>query len=144
MDHELFAVKLCQLEEQYRDMRSKIYLMQQDDHEVIKQELKKMEEAYDKTMQLLRENTRGCRSPAVKALNEAQIVYDSKIKEIMQKDMPHYIRGEDRQEAKAEGRALYAEYSIDFAIQAVQSALMAVLSALDEQMNLEEWRNEDE
>lgn len=144
MENELFTVKLCELEKQYRDMRSRIYLMQQDDHEAIKQELKKMEEAYDKTMRLLRENTRGCRSPAVRALNEAQIAYDSRIKEIMKKDMPRCIRADDRQEAKAEAKTLYAEYSIDFAVQAVQSALMAVLSALDEQMNFEEWRNENE
>ena len=105
MDHELFAVKLCQLEEQYRDMRSKIYLMQQDDHEAIKQELKKMEEAYDKTMQLLRENTRGCRSPAVKALNEAQIVYDSKIKEIMPKRYAALHKGRGPAGSKSRGQS---------------------------------------
>ena len=45
---------------------------------------------------------------------------------------------------KVEAKALYAEYSIDFAVQAAQSALLAVLSALDEQMNFEEWRKENE
>ena len=99
---------------------------------------------YDKTMSLLQEKTKDCRSPAVKALNEAQTAYDMKIRKIMTEDMPRYMSGNDRQEAKVEAKALYAEYSIDFAVQAAQSALLAVLSALDEQMNFEEWRKENE
>lgn len=141
---ELFTAKLRELERQYQDMRSQIALMQKKDHQKIKKEFQAKKNVCDKTMSLLQEKTKDCRSPAVKALNEAQTAYDMKIRKIMTEDMPRYMSGNDRQEAKVEAKALYAEYSIDFAVQAAQSALLAVLSALDEQMNFEEWRKENE
>lgn len=141
---ELFSVKLRELERQYQEMKNQIALMQQKDHEKIRQELQKRKNIYDKTIRLLREKTSDCRSPAVKALNEAQTAYDLQVQTIMKEDMPRYMGGYERQEAKAEAKALYAEYSIDFAVQAAQSALLAALSALDEQMSFQEWRKENE
>lgn len=141
---ELFTVKLYELELQYQEMKSQIALMEQKDHKKIRQELQKRKNAYNKTIHLLQEKMSDCRSPAVKALNEAQAAYDLQIQTIMREDLTHYMGGDDRQEAKAEAKALYAEYSIDFAVQAAQSALLAVLSALDEQMNFQEWRRENE
>ena len=41
-------------------------------------------------------------------------------------------------EKEAEAKTLYAEYSIDFAVQAMNHALLAALTAIDAQMKCEE------
>ena len=47
------------------------------------------------------------------------------------------------QEERAEAAALFAEYAIDFAAQAVRSALLAALAAMDQQMNCEEQQGKE-
>ena len=57
--------------------------------------------------------------------------------------LPRLMRGEeDPQEEQAEAAALYAEYAIDFASQAMRGALLAALIAIDRQMSCEEQKYE--
>ena len=58
--------------------------------------------------------------------------------------LPRLMHGEeDPQEERAEAAALFAEYAIDFAAQAVRSALLAALAAMDQQMNCEEQQGKE-
>lgn len=144
----MFAVKLYELERQYGRMQSRLRLCQQDDHQKIRQELQRVMEEYQKDELLLLNNVENSRSPAVAALAGAQLDYSRRAEEILEQELPEYLRDEDgsapEEGAKhqAEAAALYAEYAIDFAVQSMRYALMTALKAMDMQMDSEEAKTE--
>ena len=137
----MFAVKLYELERQYGRMQSRLRLCQQDDHQKIRQELQRVMEEYQEDELLLLNNVENSRSPAVAALAGAQLDYSRRAEEILEQELPEYLRDEDgsapEEGAKhqAEAAALYAEYAIDFAVQSMRYALMTALKAMDMQMD---------
>ena len=144
----MFAVKLYELERQYGRMQSRLRLCQQDDHQKIRQELQRVMEEYQEDELLLLNNVENSRSPAVAALAGAQLDYSRRAEEILEQELPEYLRDEDgsapEEGAKhqAEAAALYAEYAIDFAVQSMRYALMTALKAMDMQMDSEEAKTE--
>lgn len=144
----MFAVKLYELERQYGRMQSRLRLCQQDDHQKIRQELQRVMEEYQEDELLLLNNVENSRSPAVAALAGAQLDYSRRAEEILEQELPEYLRDEDgsapEEGAKhqAEAAALYAEYAIDFAVQSMRHALMTALKAMDMQMDSEEAKTE--
>lgn len=144
----MFAVKLYELERQYGRMQSRLRLCQQDDHQKIRQELQRVMEEYQEDELLLLNNVENSRSPAVAALAGAQLDYSRRAEEILEQELPEYLRDEDgsapEEGAKhqAEAAALYAEYAIDFAVQSIRYALMTALKAMDMQMDSEEAKTE--
>ena len=58
----------------------------------------------------------------------------------MKKDLPRSLHSElsDEAQDKAEAGALYAEYAIDVAVQSMRYALIAVMKAIDAQMDCDE------
>lgn len=144
----MFAVKLYELERQYGRMQSRLRLCQQDDHQKIRQELRRVMEEYQEDELLLLNNVENSRSPAVAALAGAQLDYSRRAEEILEQELPEYLRDEDgsapEEGAKhqAEAAALYAEYAIDFAVQSMRYALMTALKAMDMQMDSEEAKTE--
>lgn len=142
----MFAVKLYELERQYGRMQSRLRLCQQDDHQKIRQELQHVTEEYQEEELLLKQNVENSRSPAVSALSAAQLEYSRRAKEIFDRELPVYLREESEtdRERQAEASALYAEYAIDFAVQAMQYALMSTLKAIDVEMDTEEEVREHE
>lgn len=144
----MFAVKLYELERQYGRMQSRLRLCQQDDHQKIRQELQRVMEEYQEDELLLLNNVENSRSPAVAALAGAQLDYSRRAEEILEQELPEYLRDEDgsapEEGAKhqAEAAALYAEYAIDFAVQSMRYALMTALKAMDMQMDSEEGKKE--
>ena len=144
----MFAVKLYELERQYGQMQSRLRLCQQDDHQKIRQELQRVMEEYQEDELLLLNNVENSRSPAVAALAGAQLDYSRRAEEILEQELPEYLRDEDgsapEEGAKhqAEAATLYAEYAIDFAVQSMRYALMTALKAMDMQMDSEEAKTE--
>ena len=144
----MFAVKLYELERQYARMQSRLRLCQQDDHQKIRQELQRVMEEYQEDELLLLNNVENSRSPAVAALAGAQLDYSRRAEEILEQELPEYLRDEDgsapEEGAKhqEEAAALYAEYAIDFAVQSMRYALMTGLKAMDMQMDSEEAKTE--
>ena len=128
----IFAVKLCELERQYGLLQTRLELCQGAGHEKIR----------DNAL-LMERRAEGSRSPAVAELSSAQRDYDRRVEEILREKLPRLMRGEeDPQEEHAEAAALYAEYAIDFASQAMRGALLAALIAIDQQMSCEEQKYE--
>ena len=136
----MFAVKLYELERQYGRMQSRLRLC--------RQELQRVMEEYQEDELLLLNNVENSRSPAVAALAGAQLDYSRRAEEILEQELPEYLRDEDgsapEEGAKhqAEAAALYAEYAIDFAVQSMRYALMTALKAMDMQMDSEEAKTE--
>ena len=144
----MFAVKLYELEREYGRMQSRLRLCQQDNHQKIRQELQRVMEEYQEDELLLLNNVENSRSPAVAALADAQLDYSRRAEEILEQELPEYLRDEDgsapEEGAKhqAEAAALYAEYAIDFAVQSMRYALITALKAMDMQMDSEEAKTE--
>lgn len=139
----IFAVKLCELEHQYGLLRSRLELCQGADHERVRRLLGEVLEEVRENGLLLERSAGSARSPAVAELSSAQRDYDRRVEEILREKLPRLMRGEeDPQEEQAEAAALYAEYAIDFASQAMRGALLAALIAIDQQMSCEEQKYE--
>ncbi len=150
MDAEkgIFTVKLYELDQRYEQMRSRILLYQQADHEEIRVELRRVKDACGEDELKLQEIVRSCRLPALAALADAQKEYIEKARDILdvwERYMKQYRFSLDPKalENRAEAAALYAEYAFDFAIQAINRAQFAALSAIDLQMTVEEAAQEE-
>lgn len=144
LNEGMFAIKLYELEQRYGRMQSRLRLCQQEDHLKIRQELQKAMDEYEENELLLRKNVEGSRSPAVAALAGVQLEYYKTVRKILEQELPEYLHSEtsNTPENKVEAAALYAEYAIDFAVQSTRYALIAVLKALDLQMDAEEQEEE--
>lgn len=141
----IFAVKICELEKQYGKMQNRIRLCQNGDKNKIEKEIQKVKEEKEENSDLLKQRIRNSRLPAVADLDEAQLKYEESIQKIFGERMQESMPGDnDFHEKRAESKILYAEYSIDFAIQAMNDALYAALDAVHEELVYEEWRNSHE
>ena len=139
----IFAVKLCELERQYGLLQTRLELCQGAGHEKIRDILQDELNDYRENALLMERRAEGSRSPAVAELSSAQRDYDRRVEEILREKLPRLMRGEENpQEEQAEAAALYAEYAIDFASQAMRGALLAALIAIDQQMSCEEQKYE--
>ncbi len=139
----IFAVKLCELERQYGLLQTRLELCQGAGHEKIRDILQDELNDYRENALLMERRGKASRSPAVAELSSAQRDYDRRVEEILREKLPRLMRGEeDPQEEQAEAAALYAEYAIDFASQAMRGALLAALIAIDRQMSCEEQKYE--
>ena len=143
----IFAVKLCELERQYGLLQTRLELCQGAGHEKIRDILQDELNDYRENALLMERRAEGSRSPAVAELSSAQRDYDRRVEEILREKLPRLMRGEeDPQEEQAEAAALYAEYAIDFAVQAMRYALMAALTAarLQEKLRTTEAEGEND
>ena len=135
IDDSIFAVKLYEMEEQYGKLQCRIRLCEQGGSGKIHSELKKAEEEYKENTMLLEEKARSSRSLAVQRLIRAQLDYRQKTEDLMKDDIIKDIHSEDSspEEDKTEADLLYAEFAMDFAMLAMQQALISALAALDRQ-----------
>ena len=140
----IFAVKLCELARQYGLLQTRLELCQGADHEKLRRLRQDVLEEVQENALLLERSAESCRSPAVAQLASAQRDYTRRMEEIVQDELPRLMHGEeDPQEEQAEAAALFAEYVIDFAAQSVRSALLAALTAMDQQMTWAEQQGKE-
>ncbi len=141
----IFTVKLCELEQRYEQMQSKILLCQQADHRQIRTQLRRAKDACVEDELKLQRSVTFCRLPAVAALAGVQREYIKKARDVLERHMERYRLSSDPKalENRAEAAALYAEYTFDFAIQAINRAQFAALSAIDLQMTMEEAEQDE-
>ena len=129
----IFAAKLYELECQYEQFQGRMKVCQNEDHRRILEEMRQMRNECDKQGYILEQRMEGCRSRAVYKLE-----YMNRTKEFID-SIADDIGGDGTTvEKEAEAKTLYAEYSIDFAVQAMNHALLAALTAIDAQMKCEE------
>ena len=135
MEESVFAVKLCEMEEQYGKLQCRIRVLEQGNREKIRAELKKAKEEYEENTQLLKEKAKACRSKAVERLARAQLDYRDETAELMKKNVIEdlHSEGSSPEEDEDEADMLYAEFAMDFATLSVQQAIISALTALDRQ-----------
>ena len=128
----IFTVKLCELEQEYGRLQSRIHLYQGKNAERIQEELERLQDEYQERRLLLEERIRAGRSPSAAALDRAQLEFGARMEQILREELPDEMRGRNQSgaEDQAEAMSLYAEYAIDFATQSMRYALAAALSAI--------------
>ena len=136
----IFAVKLCELEQEYGRLQSRIHLFEGKDAAQAQQEILRLQDEYREHKLLLDERIRSSRSSAVSSLSKAQLEYDQRVEQILNEELPNEMRGRNQScaEDQAEVMTLYAEYAIDFATQSMRQALAAALSAVVLQQRAEQ------
>lgn len=143
LKNEIFAVKLCELEESYGWLQSHLRLFQGKDLEQIHQERERLQDEYHERMLLLDETARASRSPVMARLAEIQRDYGRQTEEVLQLAGGGDGDGSSSRD-RAEAMTLYAEFAIDFAVQTMRYALIAALGALELQMRADETAMEGE
>ena len=128
----IFAVKLCELEQEYGRLQSRIHLFEGKDAAQAQQEILRLQDECREHKLLLDERIRSSRSSAVSSLSKAQLEYGQRVEQILNEELPNEMRGRNQScaEDQAEVMTLYAEYAIDFATQAMRQAMIAALSAM--------------
>lgn len=134
----MFAIKLYELNQQYNQLQSRILLCQNGDHGKILQEIKRIVDECMENDLLLQSRIESSRSPAVSRLAAVQMDYRRKTEEILRNTTLGFQDGMIVEPEELESVALYAEYAIDFATQAMRHALQASLCAIDLQLTEEE------
>lgn len=140
LSQEIFAIKLYEMEQQYGELQSRLRICGREDRGKIREELEKTKNEYEARNLLLQRSVETGRSPAVSKLAEAQLEYNRRIRKLLKNQIAGYLHSEGSKvsEDRAEAAALYAEYAIDFATQAMKYALIASLSAMELQLEAQE------
>lgn len=135
----LFSAKLKELEREYGQLQSGLHHLE-DGREGGQRELDQIWREYEEQLAHLERTARSCRSPAMAQMAALQQEYEQKMERILQERLAG-SGGERQAEA-----ALYAEYAIDFAVQAMRYALMAALTAarLQEKLRTTEAEGEND
>ena len=135
----LFSAKLKELEREYGQLQNGLHHLE-DGREGGQRELDQIWREYEEQLAHLERTARSCRSPAMAQMAALQREYEQKMERILQERLAG-SGGERQAEA-----ALYAEYAIDFAVQAMRYALMAALTAarLQEKLRTTEAEGEND
>ena len=127
LQHGIFTVKLCELEQEYSLLLSRLRLLQEKELDKIRQERKQMQEEYRAHGRMLEETARCCRSRTMARLAEILRSYERQTAVLWE-------AGGCGGQAEAEAVTLSAEYALDFATQAMRYALITALQALELQI----------
>lgn len=128
----IFAVKLCQMEEAYGHLQSRIRVCQGKSTEELRKNLSQLLEEYDEEGILLKQQAEGSALASVRQLAQAGYQYQRQTEPLLRQGLAREIAGNgaEGEEAQAEASALFAEYAIDFATQSMRYALCAALWAM--------------
>lgn len=139
LQQEIFAVKLCALEEEYGRLQSRLRVFEQKDAARIRAALDELRDECREQDMLLEQRAKGSRTPAVEQLAQAQLAWQRRAEALLpalEKDMGDGSPAPARD--RAEAAAVYAEFAIDFATQSMRHALLAALQALEQQTRADE------
>lgn len=142
MSHEMLTVKLCELDERIGRLHSRIYLSGFAQHDRIRNEIRELRQECEETDLTIRKKLKYSRAEAVSAISGAYDEIGTSIRRAKE-ELGKTVTGEPGERDPAEEKLLVAEYMLDFALQAADSALLSALEAIDAQMTLEEKEEEN-
>ena len=140
MRQGVFAVKLCELEEEYGRLQSRIQICQEKDSAQLRQTMAQILDEYKERDLLLKQRVKGCCMRSVANLAQVQLDYQKRTEDLLRTELRAEMSGKNHtiEEDRAEASTLFAEYAIDFATQAMRYALYASMRALVLQAKAEE------
>ena len=131
MAYELLSVKLCELDEKFERLHGRIQRSQTFDRSVLKQETQLVRRECEEEEQILSRRLRFSRSEMAGRISK---IYE-KVEETVRKARDEMESGQGR--LSSEDWLLLAEYSLDFAKQAADRALLISLEAIGRQADTE-------
>jgi hypothetical protein len=131
MAHEILSVKLCELEEQFSRLSSRIQLAEMADGDRLHQEIAALARDCAETELTLKKKLRMSRAELVSVLSDTYIEVEGCIERAKAK-LTDKMSGKA---AAAEEKTLLAEYALDFAMQAADHALLLSMEAIDAQLS---------
>lgn len=121
MAHGILSVKLCELDDRIGRLQGRIHLSESSDFDVLDDELRKMEKECSESRQALSDKLHHSKSDAVMRLAGSYDTVENAIRQLKRCD------DKDR---SADEKILLAEYSLDFALLAAETALYKALEAI--------------
>lgn len=121
MAREILSVKLCELDDRISRLQGRIHLSESSDFDALDDELRKMEKECSESRQALSDKLHHSKSDAVMSLAGSYDAVEDAIRQLKRCD------GKDR---SADEKILLAEYSLDFALLAAETALYKALEAI--------------
>lgn len=143
MAHEILSIKLYELDKKFARLQSRIQLSETERPEQIKEDLKTMKREYRENKQILHNKMNFSRSQKVKSIACA---YDrvEAIIEDMQGEIRNALSENWEDEKSVEELILLAEYTLDFAMQAAEAALLISTEAILAQKEQEQKEQEQQ
>jgi hypothetical protein len=138
MAHEILSVKLCELEDQFLRLSSRIHLSEIAEHDRLQQEIKMLSEECAETKLTLEKKLQMSRAEIVATLANTYGEIEQIIKTTQLKLQTQASNRGDLS-AMGEEKILLAEYALDFAALAANRALLLSMEAIDAQL-MEEGR----
>lgn len=137
MAHEILSVKLCELDEKIRRIHSRVQMSESALHGQIAGEITELRKECEETEEMLWEELKFSQSDTVSGISEAY----GEVQQIIQKmkdKMNEPVQDNEDEASLVERKILFAEYALDFAMQAANQALLISMEAIDAQMTLQE------
>ena len=139
MAHEILSVKLYELDKAMSRVHSRIQMSECATHEQIKAQIEELRKECIENGLTLRNKLKLSKAGSVAKLSEAYGEIEHAVEKVKKRiGQPELSRWDE--ELSVEEKILFAEYALDFAVQAANNALLISMEALDAQMEQEEKR----
>lgn len=137
MAQDIFDVKLCELDEKIAKLHGRIHSAGNSGHETLRQEIQKLRRECAGMADGLRTRLEFSKNNDLIPLSRAYVEIEHAIQRMEEECQ------EEPADGKGEGylterKILFAEYALDFAIQAADRALLLSMEAIDAQMTQQE------
>lgn len=142
MSHEILTVKLHELDQKMGQLYSKIELSETASHAEVRRELESLRKECAEDERALQNKLKLSKASVVE---EYSAVYDQ-LEEVLASVREKSSKpptGSYGEEKAVEDKILTAEYSLDFAMQAIEHALLQAMEAIDAEMAQEERQEAD-
>lgn len=136
MSQEILYIKLCQLDDEWSKLHSRIQLSETAGEEQLHKELETLKRECAETEMALEQQLRLSKSSLVSILWDGYEKIEPVIRDT-QARLKAFADEQPEEYALAEAKLLLAEYALDFASQAAARALLISLEAIDTQLLLD-------
>lgn len=132
MAHEILSVKLCELEDQFSRLSSRIHLSEAAGQPQLRREIQALRQECAETELTLRTKLQRSRAGIAPILAESYETMEQSAQRT-RTALQQQARLCGGPEAAAEEKILLAEYALDFALQAANRALLLAMEAIEAQ-----------
>lgn len=137
MAQDIFDVKLCELDERIAKLHGRILSAEHSKHSQIRQEIQKLRRECAEMAASLGSRLKFSKANDLVLLSRAYGEIEGVIQR-MEEDCQEEPADGGKDGCLAERKILFAEYALDFAIQAADRALLLSMEAIDAQMTQQE------
>ena len=139
MAYEILSIKMYELDKKIGRLQSRIEMSESADHDRIRTETAELRRECEENKAELANRLKRSKNGSVALLNECYEEVESAIKKAA--DRMENADGNPAEEGcPVDEKILFAEYALDFAMQAADHALLVSMEALDAYMSQQEER----